>query len=340
MASTVVYGPLIGSGTYGNVHICSLGDKICAAKVMRIEPGEGISVEARREVALNRMLHSLPLMRRYIPEVFQVQASSTAITLITECMDTSLQSLFSGGCRPYIIDNLDVATRDALAYQMVQAVHCMHEIGVIHRDLKPANVLVRGDGAVKLCDFGLARTWHRNAVCTPNSVVTIWWRAYEIFLGVTDYGPPVDVWALGIILVQLYTDGDVPWSSCHEVGMLFDIFRSIGTPKEALASTDSTVGSCAFPNFPQRKFSEYMRESSPSYHRRVPAQVTGLIDGLLTHLCARTTLKPCVAYYTGDCEMMKVLPITPTPWSSSRDAALREADRAECVQALKRPREK
>ncbi|MEE4544986.1 tetratricopeptide repeat protein [Streptomyces sp. V4-01] len=47
-----------------------------------------------------------------------------------------------------------------VAEQVASALAYTHAQGVVHRDLKPANIVRLTDGAVKICDFGIARLGH------------------------------------------------------------------------------------------------------------------------------------------------------------------------------------
>ncbi|MFH9834409.1 tetratricopeptide repeat protein [Streptomyces sp. NPDC017201] len=55
---------------------------------------------------------------------------------------------------------LPVADVVDIAEQVADALGYTHQQGIVHRDLKPANIMRLDDGAVKICDFGIARLGH------------------------------------------------------------------------------------------------------------------------------------------------------------------------------------
>jgi len=46
-----------------------------------------------------------------------------------------------------------------ILYNILCAVNYIHNAGIIHRDLKPENILLDLDCNVKICDYGLARSY-------------------------------------------------------------------------------------------------------------------------------------------------------------------------------------
>lgn len=106
-----------------------------------------------------------------------------------------------------------VEPRQALAWfgQVVDAVAYVHARGVIHRDLKSNNVKVDDTGAVKVLDFGIAKSGDSPKLTTEGSVVgTLHYVAPEQVKG-QPASQASDIWALGVVLYELVT-GRVPFS--------------------------------------------------------------------------------------------------------------------------------
>jgi serine/threonine protein kinase len=69
--------------------------------------------------------------------------------------------------------------------------------------MKPENILVNSQDQVKLADFGLAREIRSRPPYT-DYVSTRWYRAPELLLRSTNYNSPIDIFALGCIMAELY----------------------------------------------------------------------------------------------------------------------------------------
>mgnify|MGYP001619776912 CR=1 FL=1 len=55
----------------------------------------------------------------------------------------------------------DIPQIIAIALQVTSALKAAHAANIIHRDIKPENIMLRGDGVVKVLDFGIAKLQDR-----------------------------------------------------------------------------------------------------------------------------------------------------------------------------------
>ncbi|XP_058870732.1 serine/threonine-protein kinase MAK-like isoform X8 [Acipenser ruthenus] len=117
-----------------------------------------------------------------------------------------------------------------IMYQIIQGLAFIHKHGFFHRDMKPENLLCMGPELIKIGDFGLAREIRSRPPYT-DYVSTRWYRAPEVLLRSSVYSSPVDMWAVGCIMAELYTLRPLfPGNS--EVDEIFKICQVLGTVKK------------------------------------------------------------------------------------------------------------
>ncbi|ERE75069.1 serine/threonine-protein kinase ICK-like protein [Cricetulus griseus] len=115
-----------------------------------------------------------------------------------------------------------------IMYQILQGLAFIHKHGFFHRDLKPENLLCMGPELVKIADFGLAREIRSRPPYT-DYVSTRW--APEVLLRSTNYSSPIDVWAVGCIMAEVYTLRPL-FPGASEIDTIFKICQVLGTPKK------------------------------------------------------------------------------------------------------------
>jgi len=239
---------VIGSGVFGTVYKArdKETDEIVAMKHLHLEGGDlcdGVPAQVIREVSLLR-----DFVHPNIAQLWSIQISGLGdYNLILEYIDLELHKVLrthrkEGTFMP--IEQVAKYSKDLLS-----GIHACHTRLIIHRDLKPQNILIGKDG-LKICDFGLARIYSLPIKLYTHDVITLWYRAPEILLGVQKYGPEVDIWSAGCIVAEMATcyptfPGD------SEIGTIFKILKLLGSPTEE-----------SWPGFSKL---EYWKESFPKW---------------------------------------------------------------------------
>ena len=216
----------IGDGTYGSVSkaVHKQNKEVVAIKRMKQKFYSWAECVALREVQALRKLNNHP----NIVKLREVIREQNQLFFVFEFMDSDLlhvmkQHAMSGQ------NGLPQSKIRNIMYQLMQAVSWMHKLGFMHRDLKPENLLVSRE-LTKLADFGLAKEIRARPPFTEY-VSTRWYRAPEVLLQHKAYNSPIDIWAAGCIMAELYTLRPLfPGSS--EPDELFKITSVLGTPTQ------------------------------------------------------------------------------------------------------------
>lgn len=103
-------------------------------------------------------------------------------------------------------------------------------LDIFHRDLKPENILYTKDGVIKICDFGSSKTIEENTKSTPY-IVSRYYRAPELLLGLSNYTYSIDLFATGCIFAELFTLNPL-FAGKTEGLQLFEHMALLGKPDD------------------------------------------------------------------------------------------------------------
>jgi serine/threonine protein kinase len=145
---------LLGVGGMGEVYLAR-DEKLGRQVAIKLLPAEftnhqdrirRFELEARAASALNHP---------NIVTIYEIGQSDSSHFIATEFIDgqTLLQHMAAASGS----SKMDIGQVLEIAIQVGSALAAAHAAGIVHRDIKPENIMLRGDGFVKVLDFGLAK---------------------------------------------------------------------------------------------------------------------------------------------------------------------------------------
>ncbi|XP_055007044.1 serine/threonine-protein kinase MAK isoform X2 [Boleophthalmus pectinirostris] len=212
----------LGDGTYGSVLMGKSNEsgELVAIKRMKRKFYSWDECMNLREVkSLKKLNHA------NVVKLKEVIRENDQLYFVFEYMKENLYQLMKDRRKLFpesVIRNI--------SFQILQGLSYIHKNGFFHRDMKPENLLCMGPELVKIADFGLAREIRSKPPYT-DYVSTRWYRAPEVLLRSSMYSSPIDLWAVGCIMAELYTLRPLfPGNS--EVDEIFKICQVLGTVKK------------------------------------------------------------------------------------------------------------
>ncbi|KAK7817120.1 hypothetical protein U0070_001832 [Myodes glareolus] len=239
----------IGSGGSSKVfQVLSEKKHIYAIKYVNLEDADKETIDSyRNEIAyLNKLQqHSDKIIRLYDYEI-----TERYIYLVMECGNIDLNSWLKKK------KSINPWERKSYWKNMLEAVHTIHQHGIVHSDLKPANFLIV-EGMLKLIDFGIANQMQPDttSIVKDSQVGTVNYMPPEAIRDMsssrehgkvkTKISPRSDVWSLGCILYYM-TYGKTPFQ--HIINQLSKLHAIIDPSHEI-----------EFPDIPEKDLQDVLK---------------------------------------------------------------------------------
>lgn len=172
-----------------------------AIKTVHLDAEAHASVGAseQRQVLLREAVTVAKFNHPNIVSIYDVEDGGAAAFLAMEFVEgMSLESLLGATG----VMRVELAT--PLIMQIARGLAAAHNAGVIHCDIKPANILLGKDGAVKVTDFGIARSMMRHTGNIEGTFGTPGYLPPEA-LGSKEFTPAADLFGVGAMFYELLT---------------------------------------------------------------------------------------------------------------------------------------
>lgn len=193
--SDLIIGHRIGQGACSNVNVAThkVTGQSYAVKMFNVYDHRQAE-QLRKEIVMLTKLNECDALIS-LEGVFHHEGS---VGVVLEYMDKGSLEYFSRIKMP-----LSEPLLASISYQILWGLGYLHFEKKLHRDVKPANVLFNSIGFVKLTDFGISKELESTDSMSNTAIGTCKYMSPERLLG-QRYDSSGDIWAVGIMMLELY----------------------------------------------------------------------------------------------------------------------------------------
>lgn len=241
----------VGGGTYGTILVARSDTGVeVAVKRLNLAPVDDTAKRLDSERYARREIRSLRAVSGHVNVIELLDYRRDALERVYLVFPLVAHDLYGIIKR----HGTTLAPGQVKGYvkQIFEALQWCHSKDVMHRDVKPDNILVTADNVIKLADFGMSCAQMKQYERFTNPVQTLWYRAPELLMGISKYGPEVDVWAAGCVMAFcLFAAPMFPGDG--EDKQLPLIFETCGTPRDIDTTWPEAMRDAAYKSFKYSK---------------------------------------------------------------------------------------
>lgn len=209
---------LISKGMFGHVYMVfdTYDQKHYALKVILKSSSIIYEPSLLRELTI---LKKFP-KSRHLLQMIDYHETDIYCCIKMPLMDCSLDHVMSR--RRITVENMQL-----IISHIIVGLHDLHSNGYTHADVKPQNILIghrlnRKEKFAVLCDFNWTMKLN-DTFKIPYQLQSLPYRAPEVLFGDQYYDKKIDLWSVGIIMMEIITGTfffnrpkDIPTNECNE----------------------------------------------------------------------------------------------------------------------------
>lgn len=205
-------------------------DRECAVKVLHRH------LQGDKESRLRFQREAQAVARLRHENILEIYAYSPEDVAETEDSFLVTEFIFGPTLRAQILDQRPRFPEIGamVGCEVARALTVAHREGIVHRDVKPENIMIRRDGTLVLCDFGIARLLDKDTVTTTGQLLgSPAYMAPEHIKG-QHVDSRSDLFSLGVLMYELCS-GELPFRGKNPHDTLTRIAAGTHTPVVELA---------------------------------------------------------------------------------------------------------